>query len=253
MTLASIALAIAAATASPVPSPAPTPIAWVEAGGSSASLTQGRGTWHSAYLDLGTQAGRREFDAELLRTRRFGIADTQLVAGAYWPSSPATIAHVEFDWSPTHGILPRLALAASLEHRLDLGWGYILGLGTRSYTGLAVRTQSFVVDRYWKSYRVAYTAYGAEISGVPGIALDHALTFAHYYDPDQRSSIGITAALGRDVENVGSGLLVSPTFELTLAGTHRFAADALRWSIATDRQGTSYHRMQVDVGLRHTF
>jgi YaiO family outer membrane protein len=253
MTFAAIALTIAAVTASPVPSPTPTPMTWIEAGGSLSNLTNNRGNWQCEYVATGTTRGRREFDAELLRTQRFGAGDNQVLLGSYWPTSPATIAHVEVDWSPTHRILPQLAFVASLEHRLDRGWGYILGLGARSYPGLGVQTQSIVVDRYWKSFRAAYTIVGAQLSNVPGVAVDHAVSFTHYYDPDQRSAITLSAAFGRDVENVGSGVLVSRTLELTAGGTHRFGSDSLLWSISSVAQGTLYHRTQVDIGLRRTF
>jgi YaiO family outer membrane protein len=234
------------------PEPSPTPSISIETGGSSDHLSNGKGDWNSSYITVVRQAApRRAIYAELSNRLRFRQTDPLYTAGVYVPPSSNTILNIEANLSPTHIVLPSVELIASLEHRLAYGWGYAVGLNDRAYTSLNVRGESLLIDRYWRTMRVAYKFSGVQLSNVTGSAVTHTLLFTRYYGIGQLSQMTLSVNAGRDAENTGSAVLVSDVTGANLNGAHWLGQNwALTWLLATTRQGTLYSRSGFQLGIR---
>lgn len=235
------------------PQPSPTPLTTLEAGASSQGLSNRRGSWQSAYLSYERRLlPRKVLYATLIGDRRFGSGDQTYVAGFYLPPSVNTILNVELAYSPTHVNLPRERIGVSLDHRLDDGWGYSIGVQNRTYSAFSVQMGSFLVDRYWKSFRWAYTLTESRLSNVAGMSLSQAALLTHYYGADGASSLTIGLNAGREAENVGNGLVVvSAVTGARLGGIHWLDKRwGFIWSLSTVRQGSLYTRSGVQLGVR---
>lgn len=235
------------------PQPAPTESAWIEAGAGADYLSNGLGDWSTAYISFETSSGpRTSWHASTDSDSRFGKTDSQYLVGTYFPPSTNTILNVELALSPTHQILPSSEIGLSLDHRLAAGWGYALGLQDRSYNGANVSIDSVSVDRYWRTFRAAYTTFATRVSNVPGVSFSEALLLTHYYGASDASSLTAALNAGREAENDGGPVLVSAVIGVSLTGAHWFGANssAIIWSVSVTRQGSLYTRSGGQVGFR---
>lgn len=253
--LAALLCVLAAPALAAEPTPSPTPESTYEIGGSNDSLSNGKGSWQSAYMSYVWHAdARRAIYGTLSSNTRFGNTDPQYTVGIYVPASANTILNVETSLSPTHVVLPSSTVLVSLEHRFALGWGYVLGADHRAYPGLDVVGESLLVDRYWGNFRAAYKISSVQLSNVPGSAFTHTALLAHTYGADGLSQVVLSLYIGRDAENVGPGVLVSAVSGASIGGTHWSARKwALVWSLETTRQGSLYSRSGVQIGIRRRF
>lgn len=249
------ALSSRALGAAPSPSPTPTPNTIFELDASSEHLSNGSPNWENDSLSVSKQlAPRRVLYGSLTKDYRFGKADQTYLVGVYVPASANTLLNLEASFSPTHAVLPQSELAASLDHRLAGGWGYALGLRHRSYPGLGVSLSSLIVDRYWKTFRIAYTLTGAQISNTPGTSLSHALSFTHYYGNDSENAATLSINVGRDVENTGTHIAASAVSGISLHETNWFNRSfGYSWTLSTLRQGTFYTRSGAHIGVLSRF
>lgn len=243
--------------ARPTPSPIPTatPLTTVELGGSSQQLTNGRGTWQNRYVATAFTSSTHHMSYFSYNyDQRFQSSDSTYTAGVYLPASAATTLNLEVGFSPTHQNLPQLHVLVSLEHRLRHGWGYILGVQQRSYTGADVQTDFVTIDRYWKSFRAAYSISASRLSTMPGVSAEQSALLTHYYGADQESSVTIAANAGREVDDLENGVHVSAVAGETLTGMHWSGPRyGFTWTLSTLRQGTLYTRSGVQLGVRTRF
>jgi len=110
------------------------------------------------------------------------------------------------------------------------------------------------VERYFGSYRAAYTLYNGKPEGESS-ASSHRLAFDYYYH-GERSRIGVAVTWGREVEYVGppTGIIVSDVRAFALLGRHWLTPSwALTWDLGTHEQGDLYRRTGGRLGLRHRF
>lgn len=210
--------------------------------------------WKSVYFGAAHRfRARHTLYGGLRETERFGLTDTEFHGGFYYPLGATWTSLVEASASPTHQVLPRYSLFGQLNHSLPGGWGVGLGLRHSEYSQIGTNTLSLLAERYWGNFRGAYTLYSGRPEGASS-ASSHRFQLSYYYD--DRSSIGLSYATGREVENVGPprGVISSDMQNLTLSGRHWFAPNwALTYDLLNQEQGTLYRRQGLRLGIRHSF
>lgn len=224
-----------------------------EARNSIERLTGGRADWRSTQLDVQARnAARQSYYGGLRATERFDQGDSDALIGTYQPLGAAWAMQLEATASPSHRVLARRSLLSQLERRFDGGWGVQAGYRRSEYertgTDLAIAT----VDRYFSSFRAAYSLYLGRPDGA-SFGPSHRLQWSYHYA--DRSFVGISAAAGKEAENIfPSGVLTSQVRGLSLAGRHEFAPGwAATYEWLAHRQGDLYTRRGFGLGLRHAF
>ena len=228
----------------------------LEAGFSDEQLSGSRPDWRSRYLEAAHATGERNTVYGGLReTNRFALRDTEVSAGYYHPLTGTLTGQVEGSYSGEHNVLPRYSALAQLAWQAGGGWVWSSGWRHSEYTQAKTDLLILGGERYWSSYRAAYTLYVGKPQGT-GSASAHRIALNRYYGDSERSFIGIAATAGREVENVGPPLGVASTDvrNVGLVGRHWFTGDwALSYELIAHEQGTLYHRHGFRLGLRHRF
>lgn len=227
----------------------------IEAGVSRETLSGGRSDWQSLYLEASHSFGeRRTLYGQLRETERFGLRDTEAMAGLYWPLARSWTTLFEASVSDTHRVLPRSSVYGELHLALPQGWGVKAGLRHSEFTNAGVDVRVLGAERYFGAWRAAYTLY----SGRPGGAVDweeaHQLRLDRYYG--ERSSIGVAFTAGREAENVGPplGIVVSEVESLALIGRHWLDNSwAVSYELLSHEQGALYRRRGLRIGARYGF
>ena len=218
-------------------------------------LTKDRPDWSSVYLEAAHDlAPRRTLYGLLRRTERFDLRDTEFAAGYYHPFDANWTALVEASYSPDHNVLPESSALGHISWARAGGWVLSGGLRVSEYTENGARVAMAGIERYFGSYRAAYTLYNGKPEGESS-ASSHRLAFDHYY-AGERSRIGVAVTWGREVEYVGppTGIIVSDVRALILIGRHWLTPSwALSWDFGTHEQGDLYRRTGGRLGLRHRF
>jgi|LNFM01.1.fsa_nt_gb YaiO family outer membrane protein len=231
-----------------------TPRNELEAGYSRETLSNNLPDWTSTYLLASHRFGERHvLYGGLRETRRFGLDDSELHAGLYYPLGGTWTAQFEGSLSPTHEVLPRHSVYGQLQKSLPGGWGIGLGVRHNEYTLSGSNVVSVLAERYWGNFRGAYTLYSGRPEGASSGA-SHRLQLSYYYA--DRSSVGVSYTDGREVENVGPprGVLASDVRNWTLSGQHWLTpAWALTYDLVNHEQGSLYRRQGLRLGIRHSF
>lgn len=229
--------------------------AWseLEAGFSRERLSTGFADWESRTLFGAHQFRPRHVAyAQLRETERFALRDTEIAAGLYYPLASWTML-LEASRSPQHRVLPSHSLFAELHRSFAAGWGASAGWRHSEFTRSSADVFVLGAERYWDSWRGAYTLYLGKPEGA-GSAAAHRFQLDRYYS--SRSSVGISATTGREVENLGppAGLISSEVRGFALAGRHWFAPDwAASYELLSHEQGSLYRRKGLRLGVRHRF
>lgn len=226
----------------------------IEAGFSRERLSGGRADWTSGYLEgVHAFAPRQALYGGVRRTERFDLRDDELWAGYSHPLSARLTATVEGSHSSDPDVLPASSIYAQLAWASGSGW--VLSAGARhvEYTRSDANVLVAGVERYWGSFRAAYTLYNGRPEGA-GSATAHRATFDYYYGEHSRVGVGVTG--GREVENVGppAGVVTTDVRNAGVFGRHWLTpAWALTYDLVAHRQGELYRRGGVRLGLRHRF
>lgn len=218
-------------------------------------LTNDRPDWNSVYVEAAHDLAWRQTLYGLLReTERFHLRDAEIAAGYYYPFDAKWTGLIEASHSPDHNVLPEASVFGHLSRAAGRGWVLSGGLRFSEYTENGARVLVGGVERYFGSYRAAYTLYNGKPEG-ESPASSHRLAFDYYYY-GERSRIGVAVTWGREVEYVGppTGIIVSDVRAFTLLGRHWLTPSwALAWELGTHEQGDLYRRTGGRLGLRHRF
>lgn len=227
----------------------------LELGASNERLTGGRADWRSVYLEgAHTFAARRTLYGGVRQTERFELRDTEEWFGYSHPLDAAWTSLIEASASQQHQVLPRYSVFGQLAKQLGEGWGASFGLRHSEYNASGVNLLVAGAERYWGSYRGAYTLYAGRPEGAASTGVAHRLQLNYYYG--ERSSIGVAAAAGREVENLGpaGGIVTTDVRSLSLAGRHWMTPEwALSWEVSAHQQGDLYRRQGIRLGARRRF
>ena len=218
------------------------------------ALTNNLPDWKSVYFEAVHRIrDRHTLYGGLRATERFGLNDTEVHGGLYYPLGTTWTSLVEGSGSPTHQVLPRYSLFGQLQKSLPGGWGVELGLRHSEHSQFGANIVSLLAERYWGNLRGAYPLYSGRPEGASS-ASSHRFQLNYYYD--DRGSIGLSYSTGREVENVGPprGVISSGVQNLTLGGRHSFAPNwTLTYDLFNQEQGTLYRRRGLRLGIRHSF
>ena len=215
------------------------------------TLSNASPDWRALTLRVKRDLGpRRLAELALGTTRRFGLADTQLSGLYAWPVSALLSASVEASASPSHRVLARNALGATLQYEFAPAWLLHGGAKSTAYRDARVNQALLMLERY-----VGATSWA--LAWRPSRAFDttaHSVELrAAYYYAD-KASIGLSVATGRETTSTGCGVVLAEVQALTLTGRHWVTpAWALNYALGHTRQGDFYSRKGISVGLAHAF
>lgn len=227
----------------------------LEGGLTHEELTDDKPDWDSAYLEGAHDfAPRRTLYGVVRETERFDLRDTELAAAYYHPFGTTWTAQIEASASPDHNVLPEASVLGQLTWGFGEGWLLNGGARFSEYTDTSTRLLMAGIERYFGSYRVAYTVTNGKPEGASS-APSHRVALDHYYN-NERSRIGFSVAWGSEVENVGppTGVLVTEIRAIAVVGRHWVTPKwALAWEVGTHEQGDFYRRTGGRLGLRYSF
>jgi YaiO family outer membrane protein len=230
---------------------APAPPLELEAAAGYEHLTAGLPAWRTG--SLGIEAPGRSWGSAygtVVATDRFALSDVQLLAGVAVRLGPRWVMTTEASASPTHEVLPTWSVGMDAARVLSGGWVLHGGLTRTDYTTVGATLGTATVERYWGNYRAAYTAYLAKLDG-QAVALNNRLAVDRYYGADQRSRLGLSLALGREVEGQGPQVVTLTTRSVGVLGRHWLNP---AWAITVDvtwaSEGDAYNRIGTRAGLR---
>lgn len=227
----------------------------LEGGFTHERLTNDRPDWTSVYVEAAHDfAPRRTLYGLLRETERFDLRDTEIAAGYYHPFDVSWVGLIEASYSPDHNVLPEASVLGHLSWVAGSGWVLSGGARFSDYTDNGSRVLMAGVERYFGSYRAAYTLYNGKPEDASS-ASSHRIAFDYYYY-GERSRIGLAVTWGREVEYVGppTGIIVSDVWALAMLGRHWLTPSwALTWELGTHEQGELYRRTGGRLGLRYRF
>jgi YaiO family outer membrane protein len=222
--------------------------------GAHENLDHGQPDWNEALAQLAWRP-RKDFTllAGARTTERFDQRDREAFAAAYLPLGDSrTVLHLEASASPTHKVLARDSFLADIALPVGSGWVLTPGAKYARYTTGDVTIVTGTIEKYVADYRFGYTAYLSRVEGGPWSPA-HRLAASWYRG--ELTYVTISAARGRDVENVFPlPLIVTDVHGASLAGGVQLASNwGLVGEIAYVRQGDLYTRRGVRIGTRLLF
>jgi YaiO family outer membrane protein len=174
-----------------------------------------------------------------------------MTAGYYEPIGKRWTFFVEGSASPTHRILPKFSTLLQIERSLKKGWGAQAGWRHTKFNTARTNTGIITVERYFSNYRAAYTLYATKLAGA-GTSAAHRVHFARYYN--EKSSVNLSFATGREVENLGARILQTDVRSFSVGGRHWINQHwALNYNYGLTRQGSIYTRQGFNFGIRYRF
>jgi YaiO family outer membrane protein len=225
----------------------------VEVGYAYDHLTKGFAPWQSAHLFVGKRFASRQSLYGLYReTLRVRQRDREATIGFYQPLDTRWAVLLEANASPTHRILAKWSALAQVERELGKGWIGSAGYRHTIFNSAQVLTGNFGAERYFSSYRAAYTLYISGLQGA-GTSASHRAQLNYYYG-EQSNTLGVSFSAGKELENLGTRILRTGVRSVAIQGRHWVSS---RWSVSYDAslhlQGDIYTRKGFSVGLRHRF
>ncbi len=220
-----------------------------ELGGSYDMLNNGMGYWRSEYLSVEHRFGlQRLVYANFLQTERFRLNDQQFLLGGYYPLSSKLTLNMEGNVSPAPKVLATNSIMGSLQGALGQGW-FLTGGYRHSEYGSGPLQQGFAtLDSYFADFHAAYTV--KVTNSYDKNQFGHRFDFAYFYLDS--SFINLTYSMG--AETTGFQGTVSETQFLGLHGRHWLNQDwAVTWDLGHTKQGSSYNREDIAIGIRRAF
>jgi YaiO family outer membrane protein len=218
------------------------------------SLSNGYENWRTATLDFSHRfRSGHLFYGSLLATERFRQRDRQATIGFYQPVKKNWTLQFEASVSPNYRTLPKWSAFIGVERKLRKGWNISGGYRRTHYRSAKVNLVNSGVEKYFGNYRAAYTLYVSNLQST-GTSASHRFQFNRYYG-EFVSSVGVTAAIGRELESLGSsGVLQTGVRSIGISGRHWFNR---RWGMNYDaaftKQGNFYNRRGASIGISFRF
>lgn len=221
-----------------------------------ASLSNGQADWRETSLQIGHRyAPRQAAGLALRQTRRFGLDDSAIDLSGSQPLGERLTASLEASASPTHRVLAKSALGASLQYEFAPAWLLHTGFKNTRYNNananVNVNQGLLMLERYVSSF-------SGSIAWRPVSALGtHAHAFelrGNYYYGD-KSMVGLILASGQEATTVSrQTVALADVRALALVGRHWLREDwALTYAVSRTRQGSFYDRNGVRLGVQYAF
>jgi YaiO family outer membrane protein len=219
------------------------------------ALSDGRGDWRGLVVEVSRHGSRhRAVHFAARETSRFSLRDRGVAAAVTHPLGSRVTAAVDVEASPTHRVLPSWSIGGRADVKLTRGYLASGGLSHRRYDGTTVNLITAGVERYVGSYRAAYTAYVAHLSGAD-VAGSHLVRVDRFYGREGSSLFGVALSAGAELEHLGGGTIVrTPVRAVSVLGRHWMTPRwALTYAAGVHDQGTLYTRRGGSVGVRYRF
>lgn len=232
------------------------PAKWteLEVGFSYGKLNNGYDNWRSVYV-----SGQREFGpgkgvyGTLSRVERFADSDRELLVGAYMPLGGRFSGVVEGSVSDVHLLQPKYSALGQVSYQTESGWGASVGLRHTDYNDYGLNVKSATVERYWGSYRAAYTYTVSNLAYHTESATSNQFQANYYYG--ERNNVGLSYTSGHEVFVYQDyEPTVSDTSSIALSGAHWLTRDwAITHELVYHKQDEYYTRKGISIGFRYRF
>ena len=232
------------------------PAKWteLEIGFSYGKLNNGYDNWRSVYV-----SGQSEFGpgkgvyGTLSKVERFAESDRELLAGAYMPLGGRFSGVVEGSVSDVHLLQPKYSALGQVSYQTESGWGASVGLRHTDYNDYGLNVKSATVERYWGSYRAAYTYTVSNLAYHPESATSNYFQANYYYG--ERNNVGLSYTSGHDVFVYQDfAPTISDTRSIALSGAHWVTKDwAITHELVYHQQDDYYIRKGISLGFRYRF
>ncbi|MFN7948845.1 MAG: YaiO family outer membrane beta-barrel protein [Blastocatellia bacterium] len=217
------------------------------------SLTSGLAPWQSVCLRVTKRfSPQQALWVGLNKTSRFALTDHEALIGFHQPLNSRWATLVELSVSPTHRVLPQWSALIQAERRFERGWVVQAGLRQSQYNTTRASVLIGSVEYYRGHWRTAYSQY-AGWQKQAGLSASHLFQENYYYG--ERSSVGLSVALGRELTSLGTrGVLTTRVRGVSINGAHWFNARwAFNYSLTLHRQGELYTRRGGSFGIQWRF
>lgn len=231
--------------------PAP-PTLGLELAAGRQQLSNGSPDWSETSARLTHRRGQRHAsELGLVQTERFGLRDDQLTGALARALSPQLTATLDASLSPTHHVLARHHLGASLQYEFAPAWLVHGGLRSTRYDSATVTQATVMLERYLASFRGLVAWRPVQTLGRSTSSLE--LRGDYYYA--DKSSIGLSLADGQEAAQISdTALALADVRATTLIGRHWLTPDwALAYEWNSTRQGDFYTRRGWRIGVQHLF
>jgi YaiO family outer membrane protein len=154
---------------------------------------------------------------------------------------------------PVYDPLPKYTLYNNVTRMLPGGWGLGIGLRQSEYHFGNVNLLSLSAERYFGSFRGAYTLYSSRAEGG---ALGSAQRVQMDYLYGERNTVGLSYTMGRDIEQLGlgAGMQLNDVRDLTLSGRHWLTPNwAVTYDLLSQEQSNLLKRQGLRLGVSRTF
>lgn len=251
-----------AASSDPQGEPAPfSPHMEVEAGYSRAYLSGNKEEWDAfhaeALFHLEPQheriSGRKFISARYFESQRFGLWDRDFGLGLSHPISHKMTGRIEASASPSYHYLPRWQVQTGVSQILERAWVGHLDYRHTAYRPNAVDQVSCGVDKYFSSFRAAYTFSWNAIPGEDS-AFGNRIVLEHYLDPEAQNRIAIAFCDGHELENLGQNDIVKTRVHaFWFYGRQPLTTRvSIAWQMSFGEH-SSYVQREVGIALRSSF
>jgi YaiO family outer membrane protein len=231
---------------------APPPSVQAELAHESSHLSNGSPDWRETSLRLTQQLSQRSVrSVALTQTSRFGLQDQEVSALVSLPLADKLTASVEGSFSPTHRVLARQSLAATLQYEFQPTWIAHLGLGHRRYDGADVDSGLLMIEHYFSDFSASAAWKPVRASGSSASSTE--LRASYYYG--DANSVGLILSQGSEPTTLGPGVVVLTDVKaVALLGRHWVNPQwAITYALSQTRQGDFYTRRSVRLGAKHVF
>lgn len=208
--------------------------------------------WHSESVRVARKLGQRDVkELSLTQTRRFDLTDQQISGLYVKPLSDKLTASVEANISPSHRVLAKHGIDATLQYEFAPAWLVHAGLGNKRYNSVNVNQASLTLEHYFSSFSVAATWRPVQALGTHASGME--LRGSYYYG--NANSVGFIASSGQEATTVNAGtVLLADVRATALLGRHWLSPQwAVNYALSHTRQGSFYNRNSIYLGAEYVF
>jgi YaiO family outer membrane protein len=216
-------------------------------------LSGGRPSWRSTTVGLDHRLGpQRHVNGGVHVEERFDEQDEQFSLGFADRLGSDWSYGVALDVAPDAEILPEWNLVMEAARALPQDMTLSLRARHADYVNVDVDSLAIGVEKYFSTFRAAYTLTAAEPSGL-GTSFGHTMRFAHDYG--EASHVTFALGYGEEAEAIAPGIVqVTTNRSVSLNGLHWHSAVwGFTWEAGWYEQGDLYDRARISLGLQYRF
>lgn len=214
--------------------------------------------WHDTHFEIGYSPRKHvSLGAFAVDSERFGLDDKTWGVNGNYPLFEHTQLYGELSFSPEHEVLPASNAYLQVSRELGAGFGILAGVRRVEYTESLVHIGDFTLERYFGSFRAAYTAYPAH-SDSAGDTLSHRVQLSHYMDGGSQISASFSTGSEVDKPFDARSVIETDIDSVSLWGKVRLTpALGLSWSADYSDLGVpgrpDSKRKGFNLGLEYDF